>query len=75
MKETVATEGQLEPLFITNALAMRLLGRRTSSYWGLVRKGKILVVGKGRASRASFASVKKYAEKLLAEAGAGEKAA
>jgi hypothetical protein len=75
MNESIGTEGEIEPLFITNTLAMRLLAIRVSTYWRLVREKRIVTVGKGRASRASFASIKAYAERRLAEAGAGEKAA
>jgi len=68
LNETVATVGEPEPWFIANGAAMRLLGVRTSSYWRLVREKRIIVVGKGRASRASFDSIKRYANELLAQA-------
>jgi hypothetical protein len=69
---------EFEPWFITNNQAMRLLGIRVSTYWRLVRERRIITVGKGRASRASFKSIKAYAERRLAEAeakiGTGEAA-
>ena len=68
MNETVATEREPEPWFVTNAKAMKLLAIRPSFYWRLAREKRILVVGKGRASRASFDSVKRYANELLSQA-------
>jgi hypothetical protein len=70
MNETVAPEGELEPLFIANSLAMRLLGVRTSTYWKLAREKKIVVVGEKRGSRAYYPSLKQYAAARLAEAEA-----
>jgi hypothetical protein len=61
-------EDQPEPFFIPHKIGQRLLGVRSSYYWGLVRKKKIVSVRKGKASRASFPSIKAYAEELLAEA-------
>jgi hypothetical protein len=58
----------LEPLLIKHAEAMRMIGCKVSRYWGLVRKGKIIVVEKGRAGRAYVPSVRAYVEQLLAEA-------
>jgi hypothetical protein len=66
----MATEDELEPWFVPHGVAMKLLGYRSSYYWGLVRKGKIRKVGTGKASRAVFASVKEIKAELLAEAAA-----
>ena len=75
LNKTVATAGEPEPpWFISNGAAMRLLGVRTSTYWRLVREKRIIVIGKSRASKAYFPSIKAYASELLAEAQA-EKAA
>jgi hypothetical protein len=65
---TAAELEQLEPLFIKNAKAMKLLDVRPSLYWRMVRQKRFIVVGKGKASRAYFPSIKAYAEQLLAEA-------
>jgi hypothetical protein len=71
MNETAATEGELgEPIFIKNALGKKLLGCGDSYYWGLARKKKIIIVGKGRGSRTYYPSIKAYAAELLAEAAA-----
>ena len=73
LNKTVTTVGDPEPpWFISNGAAMRLLGVRTSTYWRIAREKKIIVIGKGRASKAYFPSIKAYASELLAEA---EKAA
>jgi hypothetical protein len=68
--ETVATVGEPEPWFIANGTAMRLLGVRTSTYWRLAREKRILIIGKGRSSRAYYPSLKEYKAALLAEAAA-----
>jgi hypothetical protein len=71
MNETAATEGEFgEPIFIKNALGKKLLGCGDSYYWGLARKKKIIIVGKGRGSRTYYPSIKAYAAELLAEAAA-----
>jgi hypothetical protein len=75
MNETATTEGELdEPWFVKNDHAMKLLAVRPSYYWGLVRQRKIIVVGKGRGSRASLSSLRAYAAELLAEATSGKAA-
>ena len=51
---------EAEPLLIRHAEAQRLLGLGASHYFGLVRAGRIQTVGRGRLSRALYASVKDY---------------
>jgi hypothetical protein len=63
-----------EPFFIRHRTGQRMLAVRDSKYWALVRAGKITVVGKGRTSRATWASIKAYAAEVLAEAQAGKAA-
>ena len=48
-----------------------MLGYGNSKYWELVKAGEIEVVGKGAMSRATYASIKAFVEKLLAESRAG----
>jgi hypothetical protein len=67
-------EDPLEPLFVVHKIGMRALAVTSSTYWKLVRLGKIQVVGRKRGSRASWASIKAYAAERLAAAQA-EKAA
>jgi hypothetical protein len=45
-----------------------MLGLGATKYWQLVRRGEIEVVGEGAMSRATYASIKRYVQKLLAEA-------
>jgi hypothetical protein len=61
---------EAEPLLIRHAEAQRLLGLGPSYYFGLVRSGRIRVVGRGRLSRALYSSVKDYVRGLVAEAEA-----
>jgi hypothetical protein len=68
MKHTETESEFAEPLFMRNGMAMQFLAIRTSTYWKLVREREIVVVGKGRSSRAYIPSLKRYAAKLLAEA-------
>jgi hypothetical protein len=60
----------IDPFSVPHKEGQRLIGCGHSTYWLLVRAGEIEVVGKGRISRAVFASIKRYSEKLLAEARA-----
>ena len=66
--DTMLEDDGLEPLLIRHAEAMRMIGCKVSHYWGLVRKGKIIVVEKGRAGHAYVPSVRAYVEQLLADA-------
>jgi hypothetical protein len=61
---------EAEPFLIRHAEAQRLLGLGSSHYFGLVRAGRIKVVGRGRLSRALYGSVKEYVRDLVAEAEA-----
>jgi hypothetical protein len=74
VEAAMPTEDGPEPLLIKHAEAMRMIACGPSHYWGLVRKGKITVVEKGRAGRAYRPSVVAYVQELVAEA-AGRKAA
>jgi hypothetical protein len=51
---------ELDRLLVTHRRAQRLLDCGSSFYWGLVKKGRITVVGRGRASRADFRSLRAY---------------
>ncbi len=59
-----------ERLLGKHATAQRMIDDGPSHYWGLVRKGKILVVGRGRASRVYLPSVRAYVAELVAQAEA-----
>ena len=58
----------LEPLLVRHRQAQDMLGYGSTKYWELVRKGEIQIVGTGAMSRAVYASIKRYVQKLLAEA-------
>jgi hypothetical protein len=58
----------IEPFLLRHSDARRMLGYGNSKYWELVKAGEIEVVGKGAMSRATYASIKAFVEKLLAEA-------
>jgi hypothetical protein len=64
-----------ELLMIRHKRAQQILAIGSSFYWRLVQEGRIKVLGSGRASRADYASIRKYYHELLAEAQATEKAA
>lgn len=51
---------ETERLLVTHRRAQRLLDCGSSFYWGLVKKGRITVVGRGKASRAEFRSLRAY---------------
>jgi hypothetical protein len=53
-------EGVPRQLLVRHKHAQQLLDCSPSFYWSLVRKGKITVVGNGRAGRADYASVTAY---------------
>jgi hypothetical protein len=57
----------LEPLLVKHQQARVILGYGNTKYWELVKAGEIEVVGKGAMSRATYASIKAFVEKLLAE--------
>jgi predicted DNA-binding transcriptional regulator AlpA len=59
----------IQPLLLRHPQAQKMLGISASTYWALVRRGELEVVGRGRMSRASYRSVQQYVAKLLAEAG------
>jgi len=61
----------LEPLLVRHRWAQDMLGLGATKYWQLVKSGKIEVVGTGSMSRADYASIKRYVQKLLAEAQKG----
>jgi hypothetical protein len=58
----------LEPLLVRHQQAQDMLGLGATKYWQLVKSGQIEVVGSGALSRAVHASIKRYLQKLLAEA-------
>ena len=60
-------EGAPPQLLARHKQGQQIIGYGKSHYWRLVRTGKILVVGKGRASRAYLPSITKYVDELLAE--------
>jgi hypothetical protein len=64
-----AEDGLDDPLLVKHKRAQRMLDCGASFYWGLVKQGRIKVLGSGRASRADYASVKEYYRSLQAEAG------
>jgi hypothetical protein len=57
-----------EPLLVKHARGQRAIDASPSHYWGLVRAGKIQVVGEGKAGRAVWASIKAYVGELVTEA-------
>ena len=70
-----------EPLLVKHAVARRAIGVGQSYYWRLVRKGRIQTVGKLKAGRAVWSSVRSYVDELInekekeaAEAGKAKKA-
>jgi len=69
------TEDEPEPLLVTHRGGQRALGVGPSHYWGLVRAGKIQVVGKGKAGRAFWPSIKGYVNELVTEAQKAKAAA
>ena len=58
----------LEPLLVRHQQAQDMLGLGATKYWELVRRGEIEVVGAGAMSAADYGSIKRYVQKLLAEA-------
>jgi hypothetical protein len=58
----------IEPMLVRHRQAQDMLGYGSTKYWELVRKGEIQIVGTGAMSRAVYASIKRYVQKLLAEA-------
>ena len=54
------TEDEPQRLLVRHKRAQQLLDCSNSFYWALVRKGKIAIVGRGRAGRADFESLKAY---------------
>jgi hypothetical protein len=63
-----------EPIFVPHRVGQQALACSSSKYWGLVRSGKITVVGRRKGSRASWESIKRYAAELIAEAQSGKAA-
>lgn len=59
---------EIEPLLLRHSAAKQMLACGNSKYWELVKAGEIEVVGKGGMSRATYASVRRYVAKLLADA-------
>jgi hypothetical protein len=64
----IPPEDQAERLLIRHPNAQRAIDASPSHYWGLVRAGKIQFVGKGKAGRAIWASIKNYVDELVTEA-------
>ena len=60
----------IEPMLVRHRQAQDMLGVGATKYWELVRGGEIESVGTGAMSRAVYASIKRYVQKLLAEAAA-----
>lgn len=58
----------LEPLLVRHQQAQQMLSLGATKYWQIVRTGEIEVVGTGAMSRAVYVSIKRYVQKLLAEA-------
>ena len=63
----------MEPLLVRHAEARRLLGLGTSTYFQLLREGRIQSVGKGKTSRAVYSSIKEYVQTLMTEAQSAER--
>jgi hypothetical protein len=72
MRERTMEDGEdgPPPLLIKHRRAQQILDCGPSFYWGLVRAGQITVVGRGKAGRADYASIRSYVRSLLAEARA-----
>jgi hypothetical protein len=58
----------IEPLLVKHPDAQRLIACGASKYWELVRGGEIEVVGEGAMGRATYESLKRYVDRLLAKA-------
>jgi hypothetical protein len=67
-------EDRPQRLLVKHRVAQEILDCGPSFYWRLVRNGQITVVGRGKAGRADYASIRSYVGSLLAAARA-EKAA
>jgi hypothetical protein len=61
----------LEPLLVRHQQARDMLGLGDTKYRQLLKSGEIEGVGNGAMSRAVYASIKRYVQKLLAEAQKG----
>jgi hypothetical protein len=66
--------GVPQQLLAKHKRGRQIIDCSNSHYWGLVRAGKIIVVGKGRGSRAYLPSILRYVDELLAEAKSGKAA-
>jgi hypothetical protein len=72
-EETMLTEP--ERLLAKHRNVQRAIDVSASHYWGLVRAGKIKVVGRGKGGRAVWASVRDYVASLENAEGQSGKAA
>jgi hypothetical protein len=62
-----------EPLLVTPRHAQQALDIGGSRFWFLVRNGHIETVGSGKATRAVWASVRRYVDELIAKKAAEAK--
>ena len=67
-------ESAPQQLLVTHKHGRQLLDCSKSHYWALVRKRKITIAGRGRASRAYLPSIHAYVDELLAEAQCSKEA-